>query len=118
MAGELYTRPPNVIVGTAIQLCARGDWGSGQHDWANHMSWLSVYNKLDYVHLHAASLHVYSLWVRTTLLCVLDGMSRLQRRISLAEPSDHSFGKNNIISLTLAACVRSWATFDNIITVN
>ena len=64
MAGELYTRPPNVIVGTAIQRCARGDWEESQHDWANHMSWLSVYNKLDYVRLHAASLHVYSLWVR------------------------------------------------------
>lgn len=56
-------------MGTAIQLCARGDWDNRQHDWANHMSWLSVYNKLDFVRLHAASLHVYSLWVRITLLC-------------------------------------------------
>ena len=63
-AGELYTRPPNVIVGTAFQRCARGDWEESQHDWANHVTWLSVYNKLDYVRLHAASLHVYALWVR------------------------------------------------------
>ena len=74
-AGELYTRPPNVIVGTAFQRCARGDWDESKHDWANHMSWLSVYNKLDYVRLHAASLHVFALWVRRSfpgsrLLCM------------------------------------------------
>ena len=57
-----------MIVGTALQRCARGDWEDSQHDWANHMSWLSVYNKLDYVRLHAASLHVFALWVRLILL--------------------------------------------------
>jgi hypothetical protein len=55
-----------VLVGTALQRCARGDWEDSQHDWANHMSWLSVYNKLDYVRLHAASLHVFALWVSRT----------------------------------------------------
>lgn len=62
--GDLYARPPSVILATAFQRCARGDWGAEQHEWANQLSWLSVYNKLNFARLHASSLHVFALRVR------------------------------------------------------
>lgn len=64
LAGNLYTRPPSVIVATAFQRCARGDWDAEQHDWSNYLSWLSLYNKLNFARLHASSLHIFALWVR------------------------------------------------------
>eukprot|EP00208_Stichococcus_sp_RCC1054_P005833 CAMPEP_0206142774 /NCGR_PEP_ID=MMETSP1473-20131121/18136_1 /ASSEMBLY_ACC=CAM_ASM_001109 /TAXON_ID=1461547 /ORGANISM="Stichococcus sp, Strain RCC1054" /LENGTH=1052 /DNA_ID=CAMNT_0053537897 /DNA_START=385 /DNA_END=3544 /DNA_ORIENTATION=+ len=58
---ELYARPPQVIVATAVQLCARGDWTEPEHHWANHMSWVSVWNKVDYARLHGTTFHFTAL---------------------------------------------------------
>lgn len=63
-AGELYVRPPNVMVATAVQRCARGDWEEPDHMWADHLTWLSVYNKMDYARLHGTTLHMKAIWVR------------------------------------------------------
>lgn len=57
-------RPPNVIVATALQRCARGDWGEEEHQWANHLSWLSFQNKMDWARLHGTTLHFTAIWVR------------------------------------------------------
>ena len=67
MAGELYVRPPNVIVATAVQRCTRGDWGESDHMWADHLTWLSVYNKMDYVRLHGTTLHMKAIWASSPL---------------------------------------------------
>lgn len=63
LAGELYVRPPNVIVATAMQRCTRGDWDEAEHLWADHLTWLSVYNKMDYARLHGTTLHMNAIWV-------------------------------------------------------
>jgi hypothetical protein len=67
MAGELYVRPPNVIVATAVQRCTRGDWGESDHMWADHLTWLSVYNKMDYARLHGTTLHMKAIWASSPL---------------------------------------------------
>lgn len=59
-------RPPNVIVATAVQRCTRGDWEEPDHLWADHLTWLSVYNKMDYARLHGTTLHMNAIWVRHT----------------------------------------------------
>jgi hypothetical protein len=68
MAGELYVRPPNVIVATAMQRCARGDWEEPDHVWADHLTWLSVYNKMDYARLHGTTLHMKAIWASHQLM--------------------------------------------------
>ncbi len=57
-AGEVYARPPQVVVATAVQRCARDDYSEGDQHWANHLSWVSVWNKVDYARLHGTTFHL------------------------------------------------------------
>jgi len=63
-AGDLYERPPEVVMATAVQQCGHADWGEAERQWADHLTWLSVFNKLDYARLHGSTFHLTAVTVR------------------------------------------------------
>lgn len=59
-AGQLYARPPQVVVATAIQRCTRGDWLEDEQQWSDHLSWMSLWNKVDFARLHGTAFHFFA----------------------------------------------------------